>query len=362
MPSDGETDPKGYIDEQFIKVKCNEFFQEFSQNFKIDIQNSFQNMLEIERLKDYPSLNDLHQQDSFGKSESTLINYLEKQIDYLKGEAKSKNKIIEMLISEKKPDNFTQVSHNNELQKLQNFQHPKKTAKKKHLPDTDCNCLTKNRYEALSVDVNDINDNDCIETREDNKKQSIRNNNDNVTKRNRIKKKSKSNENKNNHERTVVTILGDSIVKDVRGWDLSNEKKKVIVKSFSGATTNCMRSHVIPTKEQNPDVIILHCGTNDLRKNDTLESIATNILEVAASLSNDTNRVIVSGLTRRNDQCGEKVDPLNDLLKSGANSRNIGFIDHSNIDYRYHLNRSNLHLNRKGSLILTQNFDEFIKK
>ena len=47
MPSDGETDPKGYIDEQFIKVKCNEFFQEFSQNFKIDIQNSFQNMLEI---------------------------------------------------------------------------------------------------------------------------------------------------------------------------------------------------------------------------------------------------------------------------------------------------------------------------
>ena len=82
-------------------------------------------MLEIERLKDYPSLNDLHQQDSCGKSESTLINYLEKQIDYLKG-----SKIIEMLISEKKPDNFTQVSHNNELQKLQNFQHPKKLRKK----------------------------------------------------------------------------------------------------------------------------------------------------------------------------------------------------------------------------------------
>ena len=71
-----------------------------------------------------------------------------------------------------------------------------------------------------------------------------------------------------------------------------------------------MRSHVIPTKEQNPDVIILHCGTNDLRKNDTLESIATNILEVAASLSNNTNRVIVSGLTQRNDQYGEKIDPI----------------------------------------------------
>ena len=143
---------------------------------------------------------------------------------------------------------------------------------------------------------------------------------------------------------------------------MSNEKRKVVVKSFSGATTNCMRSHIIPTKEQNPDVIILHCGTNDLRKTDTLDSIATNILEVAASLSTDTNRVVVSGLTQRNDQYWEKVDPLNDLLKSGASLRNIGFIDHSNIDYRYHLNRSNLHLNRNGSSILTQNFEEFIKK
>ena len=86
-------------------------------------------------------------------------------------------------------------------------------------------------------------------------------------------------------------------------------------------------------------------------------SIAANILEVATSLSIDINRVIVSGLIQRNDQYWGKVDPLNNPLKSGASSRNIGFPEH--IDYRYYLNRSNLHLNRKGLLILTQNFDEF---
>ena len=362
MPSEGETDPKGYIDEQFIKVKCSEFFQEFSRNFKVDLQKTFQNMLEMERLKDYPSLDDLHQQNNFDKCGTNLYNSLERQIEYLKDEAKSKNKIIEMLISDKKSENITHVSHNNDLQKSQNFQHPKNTIKQKQLTDSYCNCLTKNRYEALSVE-NDINDNDRIdEALEDNKKESTHRNDDNVTKRNRHKKKAINNGNKNNKERTVVAILGDSIIKDVHGWDLSSEKKKVVVKSFSGATTNCMRSHIIPTKEQNPDVIILHCGTNDLRKTDSLDSIATNILELATSVSTDTNRVIVSGLTQRNDQYWEKVDPLNNLLKSGASSRNIGFIEHPNINYRYHLNRSNLHLNRKGSLMVTQNFDEFIKK
>ena len=33
----------------------------------------------------------------------------------------------------------------------------------------------------------------------------------------------------------VTIILGDSIVKDVNGWKLSDEKNKVVVKHFSGA-------------------------------------------------------------------------------------------------------------------------------
>jgi len=49
--------------------------------------------------------------------------------------------------------------------------------------------------------------------------------------------------------------------------------------------------------KSNPDVIILHCGTNDLQKNQSIEEIGSNIISLTTSLSSDTNCIIVSGLT-----------------------------------------------------------------
>ena len=73
---------------------------------------------------------------------------------------------------------------------------------------------------------------------------------------------------KKNNKRTTV-ILGDSIIKDIEApkvkGSLTNDEK-VYVKCFPGATTDHMKSYVIPTKTFfNNDLIILHCGTNDLR-------------------------------------------------------------------------------------------------
>ena len=45
----------------------------------------------------------------------------------------------------------------------------------------------------------------------------------------------------------VTVILGRSIVKDVKGWKLSDEKNKVVVKHFSGTKTKGMKSYIIPT-------------------------------------------------------------------------------------------------------------------
>ena len=41
--------------------------------------------------------------------------------------------------------------------------------------------------------------------------------------------------------RDVTVILGDSIIKDVKGWELTDDSNKVVVKSFSGATTSQMK-------------------------------------------------------------------------------------------------------------------------
>ena len=50
----------------------------------------------------------------------------------------------------------------------------------------------------------------------------------------------------------VTIILGDSIIKDVKGWELSDELNKIVEKSFRRATTSQMKWHVKPTTEQNP--------------------------------------------------------------------------------------------------------------
>ena len=44
-----------------------------------------------------------------------------------------------------------------------------------------------------------------------------------------------------------------------------HDKEKLYVKSFSGATVSCMTDYVKPTMKFNPDAVLIHCGTNDLR-------------------------------------------------------------------------------------------------
>ena len=169
----------------------------------------------------------------------------------------------------------------------------------------------------------------------------------------------KKTEKNNNAKKKVTYIIGDSIVKEVKGWNLSNEENKIIVKPFSGAKTECMKSYIIPAKKADPDCVILHVGTNDLSTQLTDAEISTNIINLALELKTDNNAVIVSSLTLRNDKHGHRIDPINQLVKENCNSRNIGFIDNSNI-MKTHLNRSNLHLNPNGTKLLGENYLFFI--
>ena len=68
----------------------------------------------------------------------------------------------------------------------------------------------------------------------------------------------------------VTVILGDSIVKDVKGRKLSDEKNKVVVKHFVGAKTKDVESCIIPNLKQNPETIIIHPGTNGLKSDSSL--------------------------------------------------------------------------------------------
>ena len=61
----------------------------------------------------------------------------------------------------------------------------------------------------------------------------------------------------------MTAIFEHSILKDVKGWKLSEEKNKVVIKHFSGAKTKEIEPYNISTVEQNPETTIIHYGTND---------------------------------------------------------------------------------------------------
>ena len=58
-----------------------------------------------------------------------------------------------------------------------------------------------------------------------------------------------------------------------------------------------------PTQRDfNPDVYLLHVGTNDLSSNKSPEQISLDILNLANSLKLDNNTVIVSSIVPRDDE------------------------------------------------------------
>ena len=75
----------------------------------------------------------------------------------------------------------------------------------------------------------------------------------------------------------------------MKGWKLSDKKNKVVVKYFRRAKTKDMECYIIPALEQNPDAIIIHSGTNDLKRNSSPEETAKDIINLTTSCKTETN-------------------------------------------------------------------------
>ena len=67
----------------------------------------------------------------------------------------------------------------------------------------------------------------------------------------------------------VTALVGESIIKNIKGWKISYRKNKFVVRHFSGAKTNNMKSYVFPTIKQNSETIVIHCGTSEKPKQTT---------------------------------------------------------------------------------------------
>ena len=80
------------------------------------------------------------------------------------------------------------------------------------------------------------------------------------TKENPIKENNKhrADKEKEHKKKLLVTVV---LVKDLKGLELS-DKNKLVTKHFSGPTTNDTKLYIQPTILNNPEYILLHCGTS----------------------------------------------------------------------------------------------------
>ena len=155
------------------------------------------------------------------------------------------------------------------------------------------------------------------------------------------------------------------MVKKVNGFLLTrniNHKFLVKVRSFSGAKVICMNDYVkLTVHDFNPEHIIIHVCTNDLKSEKTASQIAKSIIDLHKTLKSNENTVTISLIVPRYDDFNNKAHEVNNRLVNMCNERSIPYIDHTeSISPDRHLNESNLHLNRYGTINFAKNFSEFL--
>ena len=106
----------------------------------------------------------------------------------------------------------------------------------------------------------------------------------------------KNKSNKNDQNKIVTAIIGDSTIKDGYDWELYDRKEKVVVKHFSGSTREDMKSYIQPPLKRDPDRVIIHVGTNDLRSSQDPETIAKNIIDIVKNSTSNRNEILVSSI------------------------------------------------------------------
>ena len=92
------------------------------------------------------------------------------------------------------------------------------------------------------------------------------------------------------------------------------EKQNIIVKSFPGAELDCIYHYAIPTVKSNPDRIIMHCGTSNLKMDESPEAIAEKTMEVEKSVKSTTNEVVISSIIPRRDKLADKGSKVNGIV------------------------------------------------
>ena len=138
---------------------------------------------------------------------------------------------------------------------------------------------------------------------------------------------------------------------------------RVVVKAFPGATTSDMEHHLKPALAKDPQRVIFHVGTNDLKTNlrPNHNQIADSIMNLARMTESESRAdVIISEVITRSDKTPEDhIRTVNKLLSRCCNQNGWQLLRLNNIS-KDHLNDGGLHLNDQGVSVLVTNLTTFL--
>lgn len=123
-----------------------------------------------------------------------------------------------------------------------------------------------------------------------------------------------------------------------------------------------MDHYVKPTLSTQPDEIILHIGTNNLKDNNPADAItAMGKLGDTITRVNENVKLSLSEVITRSDDhdMAEKVTIYNEQLARLCKERKWHLIRNNNI-HKSHLNPYGVHLNRTGTGIFAKNIKQYL--
>lgn len=145
--------------------------------------------------------------------------------------------------------------------------------------------------------------------------------------------KNKRNRGERQNDKTVTTIVDGCMVRAVYGQEFPDKNERFVAIRFSRSTTEDMKTHIKPSLKNNPDRIIIHASTNDLRSTQDPETIAESIIHVAKNSKNSKTEILISFITPRRDNLIGKSRQVNENFGKLCIKLNFTYTSHNNMWY-----------------------------
>ena len=160
--------------------------------------------------------------------------------------------------------------------------------------------------------------------------------------------------------RKLLYILSSSMLNQMDGGRLSNNRVEVRVQCHGGCTIRCLYSHLPNVIASKPDHILLHIGSNDCTSKTSDE-----VLKELKSLLNHLKLLLPYTIVTLSLPLIRSDNPTAAAIQKNLNVKMrklpYPFLDNHNISYD-HLGKKGLHLNDHGTRIMAKNIISLVKR